>query len=59
MTTPTLEGTEALMKHKDVAVILATGSTPMVKAAYSAGTPAYGVGSGNVPAFIQIMKKQF
>jgi len=53
MTTPTLEGTEALMKHKDVAVILATGSTPMVKAAYSAGTPAYGVGSGNVPAFIE------
>lgn len=53
MTTPTLEGTEALMKHPDVAVILATGSTPMVKAAYSAGTPAYGVGSGNVPAFIE------
>lgn len=53
MTTPTLEGTEALMKNNDVAVILATGSTPMVKAAYSAGTPAYGVGSGNVPAFIE------
>jgi acetaldehyde dehydrogenase (acetylating) len=53
MTTPTLEGTEALMKHKDVAVILATGSTQMVKAAYSAGTPAYGVGSGNVPAFVE------
>jgi len=53
MTIPTLEGTEALMKHSDIAVILATGSTPMVKAAYSAGTPAYGVGSGNVPAFIE------
>lgn len=53
MSTPTLEGTEALMKHNDVAVILATGSTPMVKAAYSAGTPAYGVGSGNVPSFIE------
>jgi len=53
MATPTLEGTDALMKHKDVAVILATGSTPMVKAAYSAGTPAYGVGSGNVPSFIE------
>ncbi|CAG0906814.1 unnamed protein product, partial [Cyprideis torosa] len=39
MTTPTLEGTEALMKHKDVAVILATGSTPMVKAAYSKEEP--------------------
>lgn len=53
MTTPTLEGTEALMKHQDIAIILATGSTPMVKAAYSAGTPAYGVGSGNVPSFIE------
>ncbi len=53
MTLPTLEGTHALMKHKDIAVILATGSTPMVKAAYSTGTPAYGVGSGNVPAFIE------
>ncbi|MDX1699332.1 MAG: aldehyde dehydrogenase family protein [Melioribacteraceae bacterium] len=53
MTTPTLEGTEALMKHNDIAIILATGSTPMVKAAYSAGTPAYGVGSGNVPSFIE------
>ncbi len=53
MSLPTLEGTHELMKHKDVSVILATGSTPMVKAAYSTGTPAYGVGSGNVPAFIE------
>lgn len=53
MTVPTLEGTHALMKHKDVAIILATGGNPMVKAAYSAGTPAYGVGSGNVPSFIE------
>ena len=51
--TPTLEGTEALMKDKDTAVILATGSTPMVKAAYSTGNPAYGVGAGNVPSFIE------
>ena len=50
---PTIEGTDALMKDKNVAVILATGSTPMVKAAYSAGKPAYGVGPGNVPAFIE------
>ncbi|HSM48967.1 MAG TPA: aldehyde dehydrogenase family protein, partial [Draconibacterium sp.] len=50
---PTLAGTEALMKDKNVGVILATGSTPMVKAAYSTGTPALGVGSGNVPAFIE------
>lgn len=53
MNNPTLEGTNALMKDKNVAVILATGSNPMVKAAYSAGKPAYGVGSGNVPAFIE------
>ncbi len=53
MTTPTLEGTNALMKDKNIAVILATGSNPMVKAAYSSGTPALGVGSGNVPAFIE------
>ncbi|KAB2845452.1 MAG: aldehyde dehydrogenase family protein, partial [Melioribacteraceae bacterium] len=53
MSISTLEGTEALMKDKNVAVILATGSTPMVRAAYSAGKPAYGVGSGNVPAFIE------
>jgi acetaldehyde dehydrogenase (acetylating) len=53
MSTPTIEGTEALMRDKNIAVILATGSTPMVKAAYSAGKPAYGVGSGNVPAFIE------
>jgi acetaldehyde dehydrogenase (acetylating) len=49
----TMEGTNALMKDKNIAVILATGSNPMVKAAYSSGTPALGVGSGNVPAFIE------
>jgi len=53
LSTPTLEGTDALMKDKNIAVILATGGMPMVRAAYSAGTPAYGVGSGNVPAFIE------
>ncbi len=53
LSTPTIAGTEALMKDRNVAVILATGSNPMVKAAYSAGTPAYGVGAGNVPAFIE------
>lgn len=50
---PTLEGTNELMRNRDVAIILATGSTPMVRAAYSAGKPAYGVGPGNVPAFIE------
>lgn len=53
MSFPTIEGTAALMKDDNIAVILATGSTPMVKAAYSAGTPAFGVGAGNVPAFIE------
>jgi acetaldehyde dehydrogenase (acetylating) len=50
---PTLEGTNALMKDNNIAVILATGGMPMVHAAYSSGKPAYGVGSGNVPAFIE------
>ncbi len=53
MSIPTLEGTDALMKHKDVSLILATGGSAMVKAAYSSGTPALGVGPGNVPAFIE------
>ena len=53
MQNPTLEGTHELMQDKNIGVILATGSSPMVRAAYSAGTPAYGVGSGNVPAFIE------
>ena len=53
MSNPTLEGTTALMKDPNIAVILATGSTGMVKSAYSSGTPAYGVGAGNVPAFIE------
>src|SRR4030095_1649408 len=47
MTMPTLEGTDALMKHERTSLILATGGTGLVKAAYSAGKPAYGVGPGN------------
>lgn len=50
---PTLQGTQALMKHEDTAVILATGGEAMVKAAYSSGNPAIGVGPGNGPAFIE------
>lgn len=50
---PTLEGTNELMRHKKTAVILATGGYPMVRAAYSSGRPAYGVGPGNVPAIIE------
>ncbi|UNK16855.1 acetaldehyde dehydrogenase (acetylating) [Paenibacillus sp. N3/727] len=53
MTVPTIQGTDQLMKHNDVALILATGGTAMVKAAYSSGTPAIGVGPGNGPAFIE------
>jgi acetaldehyde dehydrogenase (acetylating) len=53
MTGVTLEGTQELMKHRDVAVILATGGMGLVRAAYSAGKPAYGVGPGNAPAFIE------
>lgn len=49
---PSLQGTQELMKHKDTALILATGGEAMVKAAYSSGNPAIGVGPGNGPAFI-------
>ena len=48
---PTLEGSAELMKIVDL--ILATGGPGMVKAAYSSGTPAFGVGAGNVPAYIE------
>src|SRR5918995_614748 len=53
MTTVTLEGTQELMKAREVAVILATGGVGLVRAAYSAGKPAYGVGPGNAPAYIE------
>jgi acetaldehyde dehydrogenase (acetylating) len=50
---PTMQGTQELMKNRSVGVILATGGTGLVRAAYSSGRPAYGVGPGNVPAFIE------
>lgn len=53
MSLPTLAGTNELMHHPQVGVILATGGTGIVKAAYSSGKPAFGVGPGNVPAFIE------
>ncbi len=53
MTTATIEGTESLMKHKQTAVILATGGIGLVRAAYSSGKPAFGVGPGNVPVFVE------
>lgn len=49
----TLQGTQELMRHRDVGVILATGGTGLVRSAYSSGKPAYGVGPGNVPAYIE------
>ena len=50
--TPTLAGTQELMKHRRTSVILATGGMGIVRAAYSSGKPAFGVGPGNVPVFI-------
>ncbi|OCN05954.1 bifunctional acetaldehyde-CoA/alcohol dehydrogenase [Erysipelotrichaceae bacterium MTC7] len=50
--TPSMEGTNALMNHDGISTILATGGNAMVRAAYSCGKPALGVGAGNVPAYI-------
>lgn len=50
---PTIAATHELMKHSDISVILATGGSGLVKAAYSSGKPAIGVGPGNAPAFIE------
>jgi len=52
VTAPSREMTHALMSHPGVALILATGGPSLVKAAYSSGTPAYGVGPGNVPVLV-------
>jgi acetaldehyde dehydrogenase (acetylating) len=49
----TLEGTQELMRHRDTGVILATGGLGLVRAAYSSGKPAYGVGPGNVPVYVE------
>jgi acetaldehyde dehydrogenase (acetylating) len=50
--TATIEGTNALMRHEKTGVILATGGSGIVKAAYSSGKPAFGVGPGNVPVLV-------
>jgi acetaldehyde dehydrogenase (acetylating) len=52
LSVPSLEASGELMRHKLTDIILATGGTAMVKAAYSSGKPAYGVGPGNVPVYI-------
>ncbi|WP_069886249.1 bifunctional acetaldehyde-CoA/alcohol dehydrogenase [Streptomyces luteocolor] len=49
---PSMEATGLLMNHEGVSTILATGGNAMVKAAYSCGKPALGVGAGNVPAYV-------
>lgn len=49
----TMEATDALLRHRDVSLILATGGEAMVRAAYSSGNPALGVGPGNGPSFIE------
>lgn len=51
--TPSMEKTDYLMKHPGISLILATGGSGMVKAAYSSGKPALGVGPGNVPCYIE------
>src|SRR5688500_816108 len=53
MKTVTLEGTQELMKAREVSVTLATGGMGLVRAAYSAGKPAYGVGPGNAPSYVE------
>ncbi|QEK11475.1 acetaldehyde dehydrogenase (acetylating) [Crassaminicella thermophila] len=53
ISTPTMQATNELMKHDDIAMIIATGGPGMVKASYSAGKPALGVGAGNSPAYIE------
>lgn len=50
---PSMDATTALMNHPGVATILATGGNAMVRAAYSCGKPALGVGAGNVPAYME------
>ena len=52
MSEVSLPGTNELMSHRHTAVILATGGSPMVRAAHSQGKPAYGVGPGNVPVYV-------
>ncbi|MCI6019499.1 MAG: acetaldehyde dehydrogenase (acetylating) [Clostridiales bacterium] len=53
ITIPTMQATDALLKHRDIGIILATGGEAMVRAAYSSGNPALGVGPGNGPAYIE------
>lgn len=51
---PTLESTAALMRHDDIALVLATGGGLMVRAAYGSGKPTIAVGAGNVPSYVDV-----
>lgn len=53
VTEPSIENTNYLLKHEGVNLIVATGGPALVKASYSSGNPAYGVGAGNVPVYIE------
>ena len=53
ITKPSMEGTDALLKNRSIGIILATGGEAMVRAAYSSGNPALGVGPGNGPSYIE------
>lgn len=53
LTSSSMEATSQAMKHEDINLILATGGGALVKAAYSSGKPAYGVGPGNVPVYVE------
>ena len=53
ITIPTIQATDNLMRHPDISMILATGGSAIVRAAYSSGTPAIGVGPGNGPSYIE------
>ena len=57
MDTITLEGTAELMRHRRTSLVLATGGSAMVKAAYSSGKPTLAVGAGNVPCYVHASKK--
>lgn len=52
LSVPTIQSTGELMRHPDIAVVLATGGPGMVRAAYSSGKPTFAVGAGNVPVYV-------
>lgn len=53
ITMPSIDATNTLLKHRDIGIILATGGEAMVRAAYSSGNPALGIGPGNGPSYIE------